>query len=79
MRKNNQLNQNKLYQIYSLWEANKNSTKISRILGWNKKTIYRDLKRNHEKRGSPSPGQAHQFAIEKLNPCPIGHGIPLDY
>ena len=46
MRNYNQLTQTERYKIYALRKANKNPTKISRVLGSHKSTIYRKLKRN---------------------------------
>lgn len=52
MKKYEQLNQEQRYQIEALLKAGNNQTKTAKIIGVNKSTVSRELKRNTPKRGS---------------------------
>ena len=66
MRNYKKLTQTERYQIYALSKADKNPTKISRVLEHHKTNVYRELKRNFGKRGYRAV-QARQFAVERLH------------
>ena len=56
-----QLTQEQRYQIYALLKTEHSQTGIAVVIGVNKSTISRELKRNRGKRGYP-PKQAQRFA-----------------
>lgn len=57
-----QLTQEERYQIYILKKAGNNQTEIARLLGRDKSTISRELRRNLGLKGY-RPGQAHSLAL----------------
>lgn len=57
-----QLTQEERYQIYILKKAGKTQTEIAGLLGRDKATISRELRRNHGLKGY-RPKQAHQLAL----------------
>lgn len=59
MKRYTQLTHEQRYQIYILMKAEHNQTEIAAVLGVNKSTISRELKRNKGKRGY-QPKQAHE-------------------
>lgn len=64
MRVYTQLTQVQRYQIYALMKAELNQSEIATILGVNKSTISRELRRNRGLKGY-RPKQAHQLAITR--------------
>jgi IS30 family transposase len=61
-----QLAQEQRYQISALLRMGHNQTDIANIIGVDKSTISRELRRNRGKRGY-RPKQAHRFARSRLN------------
>jgi IS30 family transposase len=59
-----QLTQEQRYQIYALLKTEHSQTKIASVIGVNKSTISRELRRNRGKRGY-RPKQAHRLAQER--------------
>lgn len=57
-----QLTQEERYQIYILKKAGNTQTEIAGLLGRDKATISRELRRNHGLKGY-RPKQAHQLAL----------------
>ena len=57
-----QLTSEQRYQIKALLQANQSPTKIAEIIGVDRSTIYRELKRNTGLRGY-RPKQAHEKAL----------------
>lgn len=64
MRDYTQLTQDQRYQIYILMKANFKQTEIADLLGVNKSTISRELRRNRGQRGY-RPQQAHQLCLAR--------------
>ena len=59
-----QLTSEQRYQIKALLQANQRPTKIAEIIGVDRSTIYRELKRNTGLRGY-RPKQAHEKALAR--------------
>jgi IS30 family transposase len=59
-----QLTQEQRYQISALLKTEHSQTKIAAVIGVNKSTISRELRRNRGQRGY-RPKQAHQFAQQR--------------
>jgi IS30 family transposase len=59
-----QLTQEQRYQIYALMKAGLNQTQTAAIVGVDKSTIGRELRRNTGQRGY-RPQQAHQFCLQR--------------
>ena len=59
-----QLTQEQRYQIYALLKTEHSQTKIASVIGVNKSTISRELRRNRGKRGY-RPKQAHRLTQER--------------
>ena len=64
MRTYHQLTQTERYQIYALRKTKHSMTEIAEVIGVNKSTISRELKRNRGQRGY-RPQQAHEKAVER--------------
>jgi len=64
MRTYHQLTQEQRYQIYALKKTDTTLTRMAEIIGVDKSTISRELKRNKGKRGY-RPKQAHRFSLER--------------
>ena len=58
-----QLTSEQRYQIKALLQANQRPTKIAEIIGVDRSTIYREIKRNTGLRGY-RPKQAHEKALD---------------
>ena len=56
--------QEQRYQIYALLKSGQNKSDIAKVLGVDKSTISRELKRNRGKRGY-RPKQAHRKALSR--------------
>ena len=61
-----QLTQEQRYQIYALLKTEHSQTKIATVIGVDKSTISREVRRNCGKRGY-RPKQAHRFALKRPN------------
>ena len=59
-----QLTREQRYQIYALRTAGHNQTEIAEIVGVDKSTISRELKRNTGRKGY-RPKQAHESALKR--------------
>lgn len=59
-----QLTQEQRYQIHALLKMEHSQTVIAEVIGTNRSTISREVKRNRGKRGY-RPQQAHQFALDR--------------
>jgi len=59
-----QLTQEQRYQIAVLKKAGHMQVEIARLIGVDKSTISRELRRNHGMRGY-RPKQAHRLAVER--------------
>ena len=59
-----QLTQEQRYQIYALLKTEHSQTEIASVIGVNKSTISRELRRNRGKRGY-RPKQAHRLTQER--------------
>ena len=59
-----QLTSEQRYQIKALKQANQTTTKIAEIVGVDRSTIYREIKRNTGLRGY-RPKQAHEKALDR--------------
>jgi IS30 family transposase len=57
-----QLTQEQRYQIYALLKTGHSQTDIAAIIGVNKSTISREMRRNRGRRGY-QPKQAHRFDL----------------
>lgn len=64
MRVYTQLTQEQRYQIYALMKAEHKQTEIAAIVGVDKSTTSREVRRNRGLRGY-RPQQAHQFALHR--------------
>jgi len=64
MKRYTQLTHEQRYQIQALMKADHNQTEIAEIIGVDKSTISRELKRNTGKRGY-RPKQAHEACLER--------------
>ncbi len=62
--KYNQLTQEQRYQIYALEKMEHSKAQIAKVLGVNRSTIYREVKRNRGARGYRAK-QAHQLAVAR--------------
>lgn len=59
-----QLTQEQRYQIYALMKAGHNQIEIAHMLGVDKSTISREIRRNTGGRGY-RPQQAHQYCLQR--------------
>jgi len=78
MRHYSQLAQGQRYQISALMTAGNNQTEVADIIGVNKATISRELRRNRGGRGE-RPQQAQKFALERRQGKAKARLAPVDW